>query len=497
MYLFAQKLDFLMKLTNTQNSVLGRAIHVDASTISRLRSGKRQLPKRQDFVAPMSVFFAQHIKDDYQKKSAADAICPEKAWPDDAQWASELICSFLSSEETNSRVVEQMLLGISQMGRQTNIHVVPKTNCETTAVPRYHYGHEGKRQAVIWFLTAVLNAASPRTLLLFSDEDMSWMYEDESFVKNWASLLFQALAKGNRIKIIHSISRSLGDMLEALNKWVPIYMTGMVEPYYYPKLRDEVFHRTLFVAPSLAAVVSTSVGVSTEKALNLYIDDPTAVGALEDEFADYFRLCRPLMRIFKAGYSSQFWKLYSEMEDAGGNAFLVHRGLSLFTMPERVAENICQRSGNTWLSILQAESFHAFEKNISDFTVTEVIRLPPAQEVIDGEISVLLSGFSATGKVCYTRDEYIAHLQNVVYLSQKYQNYCVYVTDSLFDDMIVYCKENSGVIIAQEAISTVFAFNEHAMTVAFEEYLGKELNKIRDKVLHRDVLSCYTGTFFV
>ena len=45
---FYEKLDFLMDLTKTSNSVLSRHMSFDASYISRLRSGKRMPPRSED-----------------------------------------------------------------------------------------------------------------------------------------------------------------------------------------------------------------------------------------------------------------------------------------------------------------------------------------------------------------------------------------------------------------------------------------------------------------
>ena len=51
---FSEKLDLLMSLTGTSNSALGRALSYDPSYISRVRAGKRGLPRRQPFLQPAS-----------------------------------------------------------------------------------------------------------------------------------------------------------------------------------------------------------------------------------------------------------------------------------------------------------------------------------------------------------------------------------------------------------------------------------------------------------
>ena len=42
--MLAEKLDYIMKLTNTKNSDLAKALDFDPSYVSRMRSGKRGIP---------------------------------------------------------------------------------------------------------------------------------------------------------------------------------------------------------------------------------------------------------------------------------------------------------------------------------------------------------------------------------------------------------------------------------------------------------------------
>jgi len=47
---FADKLDFLMSTTKTTNSALAHYLVLDASYISRLRTGKRRIPKDLELI---------------------------------------------------------------------------------------------------------------------------------------------------------------------------------------------------------------------------------------------------------------------------------------------------------------------------------------------------------------------------------------------------------------------------------------------------------------
>lgn len=96
----------------------------------------------------------------------------------------------------------------------------------------YLYGNAGKRKAVEQFLLRILQEEKPQTLLLFSDEDMAWLFEDMTFALRWRELFTEVILKGNRVRIIHTVARNMNEMLEAVMKWVPIYMTGAI-PHSY------------------------------------------------------------------------------------------------------------------------------------------------------------------------------------------------------------------------------------------------------------------------
>lgn len=182
----------------------------------------------------------------------------------------------------------------------------------------------------------LLKEEKPQTLLLFSDENMTWLYEEATFVARWTELFTQVILKGNRVRIIHNVSRDLNEMLEALTKWIPIYMTGRVEPYYYPRIRDGVFQRTMFIAPNTAAIVSSSVRLDTDGMLNLFLTDRAAVDALVTEYERYFTLCRPLMQVFTKNDTELFHKTVERLFIAEGDAYLCCAIPPHFTMPENL-----------------------------------------------------------------------------------------------------------------------------------------------------------------
>ena len=71
---FHEKLDFMMNITRTSNSLLGQRVNLDSSHISRIRRGQRGPLKNEAVIALMAEYFARHCMEDYQRKAVADAL---------------------------------------------------------------------------------------------------------------------------------------------------------------------------------------------------------------------------------------------------------------------------------------------------------------------------------------------------------------------------------------------------------------------------------------
>ena len=79
--IFAEKLDFLMTLTKTTNVSLARFLILDTSYVSRMRTGKRLMPKNDELIRHIAEYFAEHLTDSTNKRIVMDVI---KAIPSDS-----------------------------------------------------------------------------------------------------------------------------------------------------------------------------------------------------------------------------------------------------------------------------------------------------------------------------------------------------------------------------------------------------------------------------
>ncbi|WP_440977723.1 hypothetical protein [Sedimentibacter sp. LTW-03] len=486
MIMFSYKLNFLMNITNTSNSTIAHNVSLDASHVSRLRRGERKLPKKQNYLLPMSEYFARQIKEEYQKNMILEAINSYDYFPNDYNMAARMICEWLMEEKEISEPSVEKILNSFTAGTTRNDAMVhgEGADSENYIDKEYYYGLEGKREAVVRFLSMVADAEKPQTLLLFSDEELSWLYGDRKFSIMWAEMLKRVLSKGNRIKIIHTINRDINEMLEALAKWLPVYIGGAIEPYYYPRIRDGVFKRTLFIAPKTAAVVSTSVQDKFQDMVNFFVTDKVAVNSLTIEYNNYYTLCRPLMKIFNTVNYNKFWNLFEEIEKEKCTCIITGQVPFIMTMPCSMAEEIMNLTKNNLFVKIYNKSKESFENIINDANITEILSIPSIEKIFEGTVTLPYSDMIFGRELYYTKEQFSEHIESLIYNLKKYKNYNVLLNRGRKDDIFLYGKEDRGIIVSKSGPpSSAFAINEPNMSAAFWDYLSRLSDdaQIKDK----------------
>ena len=283
-----------MRITGATNAQLAHTLNFDASYISRIRAGKRGLPPELPFVEPAANFFARNIHEDYQAEALAREMGIAGDWPASKEAAAQLIAHYLAGAEAPT--CSDASQPTATQEAQAN-ETPPSPAPGRTANAQLFFGSEGRREVALAFLDKVAAAKTPCELLLQSDEETSWMYEDPTFTDEWARRMAGLAAAGCTITVIHTVSRGGTEMWEGVREWLPLYLSGAIRPYYYPRLRDGIRMRSLFVARGRCALVSSTVTGIQGDALSVMLDDTEAVDALEREFDAYLALCRPLTEV--------------------------------------------------------------------------------------------------------------------------------------------------------------------------------------------------------
>ncbi len=490
---FGQRLDLLIKITDASNQTLARFVSLDPSYVSRLRNELRPLAKKEEYSQMMAVFFAQQSSESHKQASLAELLGVKKELLEEEIRRRELIHNWLiASEQGISKGSRSGKKEHRTAGTAENIGNASRTRGlgEKEIMSKVYYGQKGKQEAVLKFLQMVIEEKALQTLFLFSDENMSWLLESKEFAQKWTKMLLQVLQKGCRVKVIHTVNRTIDELRAGFEKWLPLYLTGGVEPFYYPKTRDGLFKRTIFIAPSTAAVVANSVGDKIKNTANLLVEDRKLLAALLLEYEELLRLCRPLMRIFQPKNKLSYIPAISQIEEAIADSLYFSTYFSHYTIPPDVAKEVFASLPHPLRAIFtdyQQKRQDGLASMIKKHRFTEVIQLP--QNIPDEGIEMTYSFpyMALPLRLCFSRPHIVRHLQNVIKLLEKHPNYrVVFAQKENKLPVSIFIKEDTGVIMGKNYIpDCLFIFKESHLVgsfwVDFQQWMEQEAVAAPDK----------------
>jgi hypothetical protein len=462
-----------MSLVKVTNSSLAKYCSLDASFISRLRRGRRNVVLDAPYLDNMAQYIARNVKTEIQKETLISLINKPLDFTN-YESVTDAILTWLTGRKNKSLVDAIESYKDEKFSFSINDNYIQDDILNVTS--SVAFGGQGKREIVIKFLKEVLSANKKTTLYLYSDEDMSWLTEDESYLSKWASLLVKVIQKGNNIVIVHTIERSFDEMINAIMQWVPLYLTGSIEPYYYPRRRDGLIKRTMFIAKDISVVTSTSI--SQNRPVNMYFSHESIVSSIEEEFLNFLKKCKPLMRIYKKDELNEFLDIFNEFESENSLTYMKSLSFSSLTLPKNLIEKLEEdKEISKDDKELLIDRKNKFEKMLTTKKYYETITLPDTYKLLNNRYSFLSDFITAEGTLLkhnYDKEDLITHLKYVIDLMEKNENFNLAINNQEKTPFILYIKEDIGLIVIKAKEPMIaFAVNESNLTAAFLDYFHK------------------------
>lgn len=467
---FHKKLSLLMDIAKTTNQELALYSCLDSSHISRLKNGNRKPVNGASYLMAFARFLAKRISTPDQQDLLIKLLDLDSILPFDQEILTDTLYHWLTKDcFSASDFAQKSFKDNTSLTKEAIVY----SSCSI------YFKTEGKRLAALDFLERIAKSASPQTLLFFSDENMTWMTGDPNFTNQWSQLMKTILMNGNRIRIIHDLNRGLDEILSAIRSWIPLYMTGTIEPFYYPRIRDGIYKRSLYIAPGLCAVTSSSIGNmanSSEETATFLFTEKKAITALQKEFDSYLALCLPLMNIFTTDQDSSYFDLLAGFEKKPGSSIIKTKHLSSISMPETVLLSILKRNpqaNEKQLLAFQQFRTECLERTLQDYSITEIFSIPSLDSLCQGEVLIDHSVGLEEKAVYYTKEEYRMHLEHVLHLLEHYENYHVSIEKAPYDlGYSISAKENTGAMVTKNAPPLVFlSVAENNLAIGFRDFL--------------------------
>ena len=481
---FSEKLNAIMNMLDMSNIRLARALNVDTSLISRFRNGLRTPPKNSSLILSICNYFYKVIKMNDMEQELFEILGKPSAINEfNTDEIIDIFKKWLSDDDelSNTGIMDNFLEKMDTL-KQVNI---PQSYLTGNILPpdifndfSYEYlGIHGLRQAALRFLGTVAMSDNHITLKLYSDQNMNWLSSDPIFVQQWCALMHAVLLKKHSIKIIHNIDRNLNEMLIGIEKWLPLYMSGLVEGYCCKNSYDRRFSHTLFIASGLAAIHGSHVFGTEENGIYKYASETNRINYYEKQADAMLEISKPLIQVFQEHKSKDYYFLMGETSKILGNTKRLLLSPSLATMPAGLLKRMLIRSNidaDKTESILEAHGIlkKRLEKELKAGHVLEYIVFPEDDALFNGKVKLNLSETFSETSVYYTPDEYSEHIQSLITLLENDSYEIIPMPDSPFANIQMEVKDNTvAVVLKSDQPVTAFRFSHPLMCKAISEYI--------------------------
>ena len=266
---FPARLNAVMTLTEMTNRELSRKINLDSSYISRIRSGSRLLkPSSSLYDAISHAVFSRALEKNLIEE--IKTLIKYSGGDDESLYYG--FKSWLCNFNPEDKEIRALLKSIDDIEPPQSFPFDVSTLDLSYEEKERYIDDSGLQEAVIRFLSEVINSDA-KAIFLYSDSSIDWMTKDKSYSAKWTYLMLRLVSKGIKIKIIHNIDRKLPDMVNAIQSWLPLYMSCCIEPYYTNIKEGKRFTHTLFVCPGVACVSAFNPYGDSHALFHYYTDE--------------------------------------------------------------------------------------------------------------------------------------------------------------------------------------------------------------------------------
>ncbi|MBQ3518943.1 MAG: helix-turn-helix transcriptional regulator [Clostridia bacterium] len=469
--LFSERFDSIAQVLDLSNVRLSKLMNVDASLISRFRNGKRSPQKNTEFMQLLCEVLTERMHAAQAYEEIAELVGCEVLQTQTAEFVHILEKWFFAKRGEKHKTTHtydylKMFLPLTQLPVDEMLaKLTSHVEKEKTAT---YWGVDGMRNAILRLLTESAVEGGGE-IYMYADQSLQWLLADEEVLHMWYLCCSLCISRGVKLIVIHDINRNVSEMANAMQVWVPLFMTGHVEPYYCTLNRGSRFTHMLFLRPNHAALSSLHVYGANGNHFYDYIQDAKKLNVLYSEFKALLVNSEKLVQVYTQDNMSKYYSILESAMAQTLNSFALLDAPPSVTVPDDVLREMFERSQMSFeeKDLILSMRRNTYE-NLQSGSITELFELPDKQKVKDGQVYLCLGSSLHHGGPCYSISEYCRHIENIIRLCESYDNYnCCVLGESPFPGMRIILTDTCAVIIRLHKPYTAFLVENPFFTKSF------------------------------
>ncbi len=288
-------LGFLLDTLEIPTSALARYLHVDASLVSKWKSGDRKLGRN-------SVYFSETI--------AFLMTCEEKD-----EIAALLLENYPSEKAETDAELLKLLTSflLTYHFQQRPVNKISKPLC-TTDVSVYEKG-EGRRQAVFDLLDIAESMQTPKEIVFIDCEGYRWLLEDEEYASVWNKRMFQLLERGFRARVVVHFSSLQDSFVKFFQICGPLFFHKNIQWYKHRYYDDEIHWFSFFILENTMSVMGMSM--SDSQSYTAVFPDPFSIAHHKAVVESVIRSSEPFFELYSPDMTEELIKRVQSVSRLG------------------------------------------------------------------------------------------------------------------------------------------------------------------------------------
>lgn len=480
----ARKLDFIMTKMEISNANVAYCLKYDASYLSKIRNGKRSITNAEEFVSKISDYIARNCISDQRLMEIERIIGSETklSGPVEERYVAIKNWFFEGGiPEGKKGEINHFMEKMDTFDLNEFIRAIHFDELKVLTLPfkmygsKSYYGVENMKKGELNFFKGAVTSKSNEYVTMYSEMMLADMAKDQEFNKKWMFGIAMLIKKGVRLKVIHCLDRPFEELLLGLEAWVPIYMTGQVEPWYLPNIHANIFHHLLYTSGTSAL---TGVYVEGGRNATRYYH------TFREEEVRYYRElanqllihAKPLMRIFRKEQEEEYQEYLSERFAQKGNRRNICSSLPAYVMSQELLDELLKKNSvaeadgkRIKAKVLQYRQ--TVEQLLQSQTMYDEVYLNLSETEPEKETFMLGEVFE-DAKLFYNNEIYERHIKEMELFAEQHKNYSYGIQkEKGFKNMQIRICEGQYVIISKNHDPIInFAIENPQLRSAIENF---------------------------
>ena len=352
-----------------------------------------------------------------------------------------------------------------------------RKNTATEALYTFYAGVDGFCQAELDFLAAAATEPAGSSVVMFSDMPMQdKMQAKPEFPARWLAALAVLLRTGHPIDNIHNVGRGLPEMMLGLEAWLPLYMTGMVRPYYLPSQPTGPFAHLVRSSQTAALEGQAVAGAYEHVGCQLFRDEGT-VAHFRQSANDLLATAKPLANVYTVQQAGELAAFLMHEAAQSGERMHVMSAPPLYTMSEELLEEAIAASTLDEAEAQRVRMARAAQLARAESELARGETVVTISRVDEGNLSaasahLALGEAFCTHSVPYGAQTYRKHIEQTEAFAAAHPTWhLAWGPDLGFRNIQITVRPDAWVLVSKNTSPAVhFVLRHKKMVEAFEHF---------------------------